>query len=215
MPDSRQTEITEILDMVRRLESARRVARTWLRQTPITRSRQFNQVVEVRDCLAELRDCLVELRDGAGRAIEMSFYDPDRWRNLFDYWRLKAAHHELIKDIRFLEAEISSSWHIPGKTLAPSPIASPLVDEKHPSPPIGACFLLDLLLSKADRAVLPGDLEEEFTTSVLPRYGVRGARFWFWTRTVSTIATRNPICRWVLVGGLVRIGEWIFRKIGS
>jgi hypothetical protein len=82
-------------------------------------------------------------------------------------------------------------------------------------PPSGACFLLNLLLAKADRDAIPGDLEEEFTNSILPKYGARRARFWFWTQTVRTIATRNPICRWSLVGGLVRIGEWIFRQIGG
>lgn len=203
MPDKRQTVI---LDMVRVIESARCVAHTWLRQPSIARSRQFNQLVELRDCLAELRDY-------ACRAIETSF--EDRHGTLFQYCKLTVANQLLKDDIKFLEAEMSPIWHIPGKTLAPSLIASPLVDEKHPSPPIGACFLLDLLLSKADRAVLPGDLEEEFTTSQLPRYGVRGARFWFWTETVKVIAIRNPVFGWILVGGLVRIGEWIFRKIGS
>jgi len=82
-------------------------------------------------------------------------------------------------------------------------------------PPIGACFLLDLILPKADREVIPDDLVEEFTTSIMEEYGVRRARFWFWTQTVRTIATRNPVCRWALVGGLARIGEWIFRRISS
>jgi len=34
-------------------------------------------------------------------------------------------------------------------------------------------------------------------------------------KPVRTISTRNSVCRWMLVGGLVRVGEWIFRKIGS
>ena len=82
-------------------------------------------------------------------------------------------------------------------------------------PPIGACFLLDLILPKADREVIPDDLVEEFTTSILGEYGVRRARFWFWTQTVRTIATRNPVCRSILAGGLMRLVEWIFRQIGS
>jgi hypothetical protein len=86
---------------------------------------------------------------------------------------------------------------------------------KRCAPPTAACFLLDLFLAKTDREVIPADLEEEFTTSILPKYGVRRARFWFWTQTARTIATRNPVCRWLLVGGLVRIGEWVLRKIGS
>ena len=87
--------------------------------------------------------------------------------------------------------------------------------ERDMVPPLGACFLLDLILPKADREVIPDDLVEEFTTSILGEYGVRRARLWFWTQTVRTVATRNPVCRWTLVGGLERIGEWIFRNIGS
>jgi hypothetical protein len=82
-------------------------------------------------------------------------------------------------------------------------------------PPNGAVFLLDLLLATSDRAVIPGDLEEDFATSILPKYGPVRARMWFWGETVRTIATRNPICRSVLVGGLMRLGEWIFRQIGG
>jgi hypothetical protein len=49
----------------------------------------------------------------------------------------------------------------------------------------------------------------------LPRYGARRARSWFWTQAVRTIATCNPISRWILVSELARLGEWIFRQIGT
>jgi hypothetical protein len=93
--------------------------------------------------------------------------------------------------------------------ISPRPRPAPAV------PPPEACFLLELLLAKADRKTVPGDLEEEFTTNILPKRGARRARFWFWTQTVQMIATRNPICRWLLIYGLARFGEWILRKIGS
>ena len=83
------------------------------------------------------------------------------------------------------------------------------------TPPHRACFLLDLFLAKTDRKVIPGDLVEEFTTSILPKYGRRRARFWFWVQTVRTIATRNPISKLILVGALTRLVEWIFRGIGA
>ena len=82
-------------------------------------------------------------------------------------------------------------------------------------PPNRACFLLDLFLGKADRDIMRGDLEEEFATSILPRYGERRALFWFWWQTVRTIATRNAVCRWGLVTGLARLGEWISRGING
>lgn len=83
------------------------------------------------------------------------------------------------------------------------------------SPPPEALYLLDLFLSKSDRQAIPGDLEEEFITQILPKYGPRRARWWFWAETVKTITARNRITRCVLVGSLVRLGEWIFRQIGS
>jgi hypothetical protein len=82
-------------------------------------------------------------------------------------------------------------------------------------PPDRACYLLDLFLGKADREIMRGDLEEEFATSILPRYGERRARFWFWWQTVRTIATRNAVCRWGLLTGLARLGEWISRGING
>lgn len=90
----------------------------------------------------------------------------------------------------------------------------PLVTMETAVPPGLACFLLDLFLKKTDRPAWD-DLEEEFTTYWLPKYGGRRARFWFWKQTVKTIAYRNAVCRWVLVSGLVRFAEWILRQISS
>ena len=75
-------------------------------------------------------------------------------------------------------------------------------------------MVLDLLLSKADRKTIPGDLEEEFKAAI-KKYSLRGAQIWFWGKTVRTLTTRNPVCRWILVGGLIRLVGWIFRHIGS
>lgn len=82
------------------------------------------------------------------------------------------------------------------------------------SPPLSACYLLDLLLTKLDRDAIPGDMEEEFS-SKLAKYGLTGARLWFWLETVRVIASRNAVCRWILIAGLMRIGKWIMRMVGS
>ena len=96
-------------------------------------------------------------------------------------------------------------------------------DSKRPSsfllptravPPNAACFLRDLLLAKPYRQTISGDMEEEFGAQ-LTQYGITGARLWFWCETVRTIATRNPVCRAVLVSGLARLAGWIFRQIGG
>jgi hypothetical protein len=82
-------------------------------------------------------------------------------------------------------------------------------------PPDRACFLLDLLLAKPDRETILADLEEEFTTYFLPKYGARRARLWFWKQTVKSIVYRNAVCRWVLVSGLARFAEWILGQISG
>jgi hypothetical protein len=97
----------------------------------------------------------------------------------------------------------------------PSVSSSRLSRSASAVPPKGAHYLLDLFLAKADREVMPGDLEEEFTTSVLPNYGPRRAQLWFWTKTMSAIVRRNPVCRWLLVCGLGQVVALIFRKISS
>lgn len=55
------------------------------------------------------------------------------------------------------------------------------------SPPVSAKFLL-LLLPRRYRETLIGDLEEEFTLIVLPQYGVRRARYWYWWQVLVSIA---------------------------
>lgn len=87
-------------------------------------------------------------------------------------------------------------------------------------PSENASFLMYVFLDKSDRQHLIGDLEEEFFLEMLPRFGSRQARLWFWSQAIRAIATRNTFCKWALrvplAGGLFRVGEWIARKmIGS
>jgi hypothetical protein len=88
--------------------------------------------------------------------------------------------------------------------------------EEIASIPDSAAFLLRLFLTARDRAAIPDDLEEEYRTDILPRFGHRRARLWFWTQTISTIAMRNTVCRWLLVGGAFsQVAKWIGRRIGG
>src|SRR5262249_12728136 len=52
--------------------------------------------------------------------------------------------------------------------------------------PCTATFLL-LLIPKKDRENLVGDLEEEFLTILLPRYGARRARIWYWEQVILSL----------------------------
>jgi hypothetical protein len=81
-------------------------------------------------------------------------------------------------------------------------------------PPATATFLLYLLLSKYDRETLPGDLEEEFTTVTLPKFGPYRAWLWYWVQALWAIAYRNLLCRWLLVGGgIFKLGEWVTQRL--
>jgi hypothetical protein len=120
------------------------------------------------------------------------------------------AHAVIRQEVLVKQGPISSSGFLGLRADPPHPATSGSA-----APPDRACFFLDLLLGKADREIMRGDLEEEFTTKILPKYGARRARFWFWKQTVKTIATRNAVCRWVLVYGLTRFGEWILRLVSG
>ena len=81
-------------------------------------------------------------------------------------------------------------------------------------PQAAASYLLYLLLTKVDREAIPGDLEQEYRTTILPKFGPTCGWFWYWWQTFVNIAWRNPLCRWLLVGGgFAKATEWLWRHI--
>ena len=61
--------------------------------------------------------------------------------------------------------------------------------------------LLYWFLPKDKREHLPGDLEEEFATVILPTFGLRYAKFWFWWQVVRSILATNKWIGWLAGGG--------------
>jgi hypothetical protein len=55
------------------------------------------------------------------------------------------------------------------------------------TPPKAAKFVL-LMIPKAHREHLVGDLEEEYATIVLPEYGEKRAQLWYWWQVTASIA---------------------------
>ena len=87
---------------------------------------------------------------------------------------------------------------------------SALTDAKYGSapPPRSAEFILSLVVSGEDCEAILGDLEERFRTRILPRYGLRKARFWYRVQVLR--------CLWPYVkAGLRRLArlEWLFRLL--
>jgi len=54
-------------------------------------------------------------------------------------------------------------------------------------PPVAGCYLLDLILPRKHRESLIGDIEEDYRTKILPRYGRTAASVWFWKQVIVEI----------------------------
>ena len=82
--------------------------------------------------------------------------------------------------------------------------------------PKAAAFLLFVFLEQNDRKTIPGDLQEEFQTTILPQFGPRRAKFWYWSQVLTTIIYRNPIIKWALAGGgILELAVRLIRRISG
>ena len=86
--------------------------------------------------------------------------------------------------------------------------------ESEINPPKQAEMLLHFALPKCDRECMIGDLEEEYRTIILPKYGARVAARWYWWQAVrSVVAASGARVRvWLSFGGLARAAGWIVEK---
>lgn len=93
-----------------------------------------------------------------------------------------------------------------GKTSTESELPEPSSESKASSPPaFGECMLL-LVLTKAERVNIPGDLEEEFR-GIAAKHGARYAKFWYYKQVA---ASAWPMIRKAIWMGLLTwVGEWI------
>jgi hypothetical protein len=69
------------------------------------------------------------------------------------------------------------------RSLIRSSYKSPLdemSEARNESLPVLAEYLLLVFLDRNDRISIIGDLREEFTSYVFPRFGLRRARLWYW-----------------------------------
>ncbi len=82
-------------------------------------------------------------------------------------------------------------------------------------PPRSAEFLLYIFLSKKDRVAL-GDLEEDYRTEVLPKFGSRRAKLWYWSQVMRSIAPMLPSLLFRSSIGATVLGAlgWVWRHLG-
>ncbi len=69
-------------------------------------------------------------------------------------------------------------------------------------PPRTAEFLLYLFLTRENRSAAAGDLEEEFSTIIVPKFGRRLAQLWYWKQVICSM----PPAVWMLLRRVATIG---------
>ena len=81
------------------------------------------------------------------------------------------------------------------------------------SPPIApAERCLCYLLPRRQREAILGDLEEDYRTNFLPKFGAREARRMYWSHFIRSAAATVPPWLWAAILGAV---GWLWSKRGS
>lgn len=111
---------------------------------------------------------------------------------------------------KYVEIRVSATM-----TYTPSGTNGPEV--KCNRPPIQAAYLLRLFLAKTEREHIPGDLEEEFNTIMVPNFGVRAAKLWYWKQVITSVAPvfRSRLGKWIAIAWFGKVAAWLTSKLGS
>ena len=117
------------------------------------------------------------------------------WHSWFDVVNLTLAGLSLLWGAGAMFRRQSSGWRCQTSAF---PVST--------EPPRYAKFLL-LLVPKRNRENILGDIEEEYRDVILPDYGLRAARLWYWSQVSLSLA---PLIWTVLqrVAGLAFLWKW-------
>jgi hypothetical protein len=80
------------------------------------------------------------------------------------------------------------------------------------APPPNAERVVCYLLPKRQREAILGDLEEDYRTTFLPKFGPREARRMYWSQFIRSVAAIMPGWIWAVVAGAF---TWLWGKVGS
>jgi hypothetical protein len=103
---------------------------------------------------------------------------------VFTRWSLAFEFASILLVLVATIALLSYSWQMLHALL--EEVSSKTVENPDKRPPSGAKFLL-LLIPRQHREDLIGDLEEEFHTILIPEYGLKAARRWYWWHVFISI----------------------------
>ena len=87
----------------------------------------------------------------------------------------------------------------------------------HVFPPKVAELILYFMLPKELRESLPGNLEEEYRTIILPKFGKRAASIWYWKQVFASAApvVRSRLGKWIAIAWFGKVAAWLTSKLGS
>ena len=75
-------------------------------------------------------------------------------------------------------------------------------------------MLLRLILSKELRESLPGDLEEEYRTEILPKFGPGCARWWYRKQVLASMLPLvfGRLAKATVIVVMGKLAAWVLRK---
>ena len=133
-----------------------------------------------------------------GKSVDPKFIQTvDRIRNL----RNRAAHIRRPND---QEHSVSLSLELFESSQA----------DQLSSPPMSADRLLLFIIPRDRSEFILGDLEEIFTSVVVPKYGIRYARVWYWGQVVveGLSGVRQHLINIAGLATLTKIIDWILKR---
>lgn len=112
----------------------------------------------------------------------------------------------------FIDAKIGATWSSITRAMDSTPTQSDTG-----APPKRAEKLLYLFLPKKDRESIPGDLEEEYRTIILPNYGRPFAQGWYWWQAARSlwIILRGSLARLLKLGLFAKAAEWVSKYLST
>lgn len=83
-------------------------------------------------------------------------------------------------------------------------------------PPLRAQKLLHFWLPKSSRDSLIGDLDEEFSTKIVPKFGIDSARWWYWKQTVFELAAAvmPKVKMLIAFAWFTKAAAWLYHRLG-
>jgi hypothetical protein len=121
--------------------------------------------------------------------------------------RAKHGGHKSLNEINEilngLGLQLGMSLDAQGRWVMARPMFQMQAGPGDAAPPRRAEFLLYFVLPTEDRECIPGDLAEEYATIILPKFGPRRAKVWYWKQVVCSMW---PLIRPRLKGLAILVG---------